>query len=45
MPGRLPGLATFMHAAGITCSLWHGDLLATLQPGTETEVALLGGQR
>jgi hypothetical protein len=40
------GLATFMHAAGITCSQRLGDLLATLQPGTEAEaIALLGGQR
>ena len=37
------GLATFMHAAGITCSQRLGDLLATLDPGTEAEaVALLG---
>jgi integrase len=37
------GLATFMHAAGITCSQRPGDLLATLAPGTEAEaVALLG---
>jgi integrase len=36
-------LATFMHAAGITCSQRLGDLLATLTPGTEAEaVALLG---
>ena len=43
---QLLGLATFMHAAGITCSQRLGDLLATLQPGTEAEaVALLGGQR
>ena len=42
----LLGLATFMHAAGITCSQRLGDMLATLQPGTEAEtVALLGGQR
>ena len=40
------GLATFMHAAGITCSQRLGDLLATLEPGSEAEaVALLGGQR
>ena len=37
------GLAAFMHAAGITCSQRLGDLLATLDPGTEAEaVALLG---
>ena len=42
---QLLGLATFMHAAGITCSQRLGDMLATLQPGTEAEaVALLGGQ-
>ena len=40
------GLAAFMHAAGITCSQRLGDLLATLDPGSEAEaVALLGGQR
>jgi integrase len=40
---ELLGLATFMHAAGITCSQRLGDLLATLTPGTEAEaVALLG---
>jgi integrase len=40
------GLATFLHAAGITCSQRLGDIIATLQPGTEAEaVALLGGQR
>jgi hypothetical protein len=40
------GLAAFMHAAGITCSQRLGDLLATLDPGTEAgAVTLLGGQR
>ena len=40
---ELLGLATFMHAAGITCSQRLGDLLAALTPGTEAEaVALLG---
>jgi integrase len=40
------GLATFMHAAGITCSQRLGDLLATLEPGSEAEaVRLLGGQQ
>jgi hypothetical protein len=40
------GLATFMHAAGITCSQRLGDLLATLDPGSEAgAVALLGGQQ
>jgi hypothetical protein len=43
---ELLGLATFMHAAGITCSQRLGDLLAALEPGTEAEaVRLLGGQR
>jgi integrase len=40
------GLATFMHAAGITCSQRLGDLLATLQPAGEAQaVRLLGGTR
>jgi integrase len=43
---QLLGLATFMHAAGITCSQRLGDLLATLPPGSEAEaIALLGGKR
>jgi integrase len=43
---QLLGLATFMHAAGITCSQRLGDLLATLEPaGEATAVALLGGKR
>jgi len=43
---QLLGLATFLHAAGITCSQRLGDITATLQPGDEAEaVALLGGQR
>jgi hypothetical protein len=38
------GLATFLHAAGITCSQRLGDITATLQPGDEAEaVRLLGG--
>ena len=38
------GLATFMHAAGITCSQRLGDLLATLEPAGEAQaVRLLGG--
>ena len=38
------GLATFMAAAGITCSQRLGDIIAALQPGDEVEaVALLGG--
>ena len=43
---ELLGLATFMHAAGITCSQRLGDLLATLDPaGEATAVALLGATR
>jgi len=43
---RLLGLATFMHAAGITCSQRLGDLLTTLGPADEaTAVALLGATR
>jgi integrase len=43
---QLPGLATFMHAAGITCSQRLGDLLATLDPADEaTAVTLLGARR
>jgi integrase len=42
----LLGLATFLHAAGITCSQRLGDITATLAPGSEAEaIALLGGQR
>jgi integrase len=42
---RQIGLAAFMHAAGITCSQRLGDLLATLDPGTEADaVALLGAR-
>ena len=40
---QLLGLATFLRAAGITCSQRLGDITATLQPGDEAEaVALLG---
>jgi hypothetical protein len=40
----LLGLATFMHAAGITCSQRLGDLIAALEPGDEAQaVALLTG--
>jgi integrase len=43
---QLLGLATFMHAAGITCSQRLGDLLAALDPADEaTAVALLGAAR
>jgi hypothetical protein len=42
----LPGLATFMHAAGITCSQRLGDLLASLEPAAEADaVRLLGAAR
>jgi integrase len=42
----LLGLATFLHAAGITCSQRLGDITAALPPGTEAEaVRLLGGQQ
>jgi hypothetical protein len=42
---ELLGLATFMHAAGITCSQRLGDLLAGLTPGSEADaVALLGAR-
>jgi integrase len=41
---RQIGLATFMHAAGITCSQRLGDLLTTLEPAGEAQaVKLLGG--
>jgi len=40
------GLATFMHAAGITCSQRLGDLLAGLEPAGEAgAVQLLGAAR
>jgi integrase len=43
---RLLGLATFMAAAGITCSQRLGDIIATLEPAGEAEaVTLLGGSR
>ena len=43
---QLLGLATFMHAAGITCSQRLGDLLAALDPADEAAaVALLGARR
>jgi hypothetical protein len=42
----LLGLATFMAAAGITCSQRLGDLLAGLQPAAEADaVRLLGAAR
>ena len=43
---ELLGLATFMHAAGISCSQRLGDLVAGLEPGGEAEaVRLLGAAR
>jgi len=40
------GLATFLHAAGISCSQRLGDLIAGLDPGGEAEaVRLLGAAR
>jgi hypothetical protein len=42
----LLGLATFMAAAGISCSQRLGDLLASLEPAGETDaVRLLGARR
>jgi integrase len=42
--GEMLGLATFMHAAGISCSQRLGDLVAGLDPAGEAEaVGLLGG--
>jgi integrase len=43
---QMLGLATFMHAAGITCSQRLGDLIAGLEPGSEQQaVVLLGAAR
>jgi len=43
---QLLGLATFLHAAGITCSQRLGDIIAGLDPaGEAAAVALLGGIR
>jgi integrase len=43
---ELPGLATFMHAAGISCSQRLGDLVAGLEPADEAAaVRLLGAAR
>ena len=40
---ELLGLATFMHAAGISCSQRLGDLVAELEPAGEAQaVRLLG---
>jgi len=44
--GELLGLATFMHAAGISCSQRLGDLVAGLEPAGEADaVRLLGTAR
>jgi integrase len=44
--GELLGLATFMDAAGISCSQRLGDLVAGLKPGSEAQaVRLLGAAR
>jgi integrase len=40
---ELLGLATFMRAAGITCSQRLGDLLADLEPAAEAEAVRLPG--
>jgi integrase len=43
---ELLGLATFMHAAGISCSQRLGDLTAGLEPAREADaVRLLGARR
>ncbi len=43
---ELLGLATFMHAAGISCSQRLGDLIAGLEPAGEADaVQLLGARR
>jgi integrase len=43
---ELLGLATFMHAAGISCSQRLGDLVAGLEPaGEAAAVAMLGAAR
>ena len=42
---QILGLATFLHAAGISCCQQLGDITAGLDPGSEAgAVALLGGQ-
>jgi hypothetical protein len=44
--GQALGLATFMRAAGISCSQRLGDLVAGLEPGGEADaVRLLGAAR
>jgi integrase len=42
---QLTGLATFLHAAGITCCQQLGDITAGLDPGSQADaIALLTGQ-
>ena len=42
---QILGLATFLHAAGITCCQHLGDITAGLDPGSQDEaIALLGGR-
>jgi integrase len=42
---RILGLATFLHAAGISCCQQLGDITAGLDPGGEADaIALLGGR-
>jgi hypothetical protein len=44
--GEQLGLATFMRAAGISCSQRLGDLIGGLEPGSEEQaVRLLGAAR
>ena len=40
---ELPGLATFMRAAGISCSRRRGDLVAGLEPAGEADAVRLPG--
>jgi hypothetical protein len=42
---ELLGLATFMHAAGISCSRRPGDLAAGLEPAGEAQAVALPGAR
>ena len=41
--GELPGLATFMHAAGISCPQRPGGLVAGLAPSGEGQAVRLPG--
>ena len=42
---QIPGLATFMAAAGISCSQRPGDLVAGLEPAGEADAVRLPGAR